>query len=520
MDLSRDCKKWFEGLQQYINSYDERGFTRLATLLYFCLLTVNVLTHEMWRDEMRAWILSRASISLPNLFYNLRYEGHPPLWFVALYLLSRITQYPGAMQFLHLMIATGATYIFLRFSPFTRAQKLLFIFGYFPLYEYATISRNYATGILLIFLFCALFRPGINKNYLAISVTLFLLSQTSAYGFIIAVCMTCMLGFEVLSDRELRFAAAYQKRIMFLCVCLILAGLLISAIVMIPSSDSPYLGWVKKFDTRHFQETLISVWQAFVPIPRLGKYCFWNTNVLPGRTLPTLLSVVLLCFLLLLFVRKRIILFTLSLCLAGIFGFRFFVYPGFIRHYGHLFIIFIVCLWLEKYYLDDMRLGAGRLSIMADVCARYKKPILNILLGVHCVVGLYASGMDWFCPFSQAESTAAYIATSELAELPISGDIDYCAENVAGYLNRPVYYPRSNRFGAFVIFDKVLLENVGEGELIEKTQRLARENKSNVLLVLSHSLEEHYDSITKIKEFSNSIVRNENFYLYLLKYAE
>jgi hypothetical protein len=146
--------------------------------------------------------------------------------------------------------------------------------------------------------------------------------------------------------------------------------------------------------------------------------------------------------------------------------------------------------------------------------------LLNFLLIVHLVAGIFASGMDWFYPFSQAKSTARYIATSGLAKLPISGDIDFCAEAVADYLNRSIYYPRGSRFGTFIVFDKAILERVSEKELIEKTQSLARENKSDVLLVLSYSLTGNYDSIARIKEFTNSIVRDENFYLYLLKYTE
>ncbi len=77
-----------------------------------------------------------------------------------LFLVSRITSSPLGMQVLHLIIATCSVYVFLKYSPFTRTTKLLFIFGYFPCYEYAVLSRSYALGVLGLFSFCALFcRP-------------------------------------------------------------------------------------------------------------------------------------------------------------------------------------------------------------------------------------------------------------------------------------------------------------------------------------------------------------------------
>ena len=118
------------------------GFLLLAVLVFFFLGLVLLLRHEMWQDEWQAWLLAKESLSLPELFRNLRYEGHPGLWHLGLYLVSRVTPDPLGMQLLHLLVATASVYVFLRYSPFTRLQKILFILGYFPFYEYAVISRN------------------------------------------------------------------------------------------------------------------------------------------------------------------------------------------------------------------------------------------------------------------------------------------------------------------------------------------------------------------------------------------
>jgi hypothetical protein len=117
----------------------------------------------MWRDEIQAWLLARNSTSVPNLFANVKYSGHPALWYLLLMPLTRISHSPTAMQALHLLIATSTMYVFTRYSPFSVVQKILFSFGYFPFYEYSSISRNYGLGVLLIFVFCGLFERRYTK---------------------------------------------------------------------------------------------------------------------------------------------------------------------------------------------------------------------------------------------------------------------------------------------------------------------------------------------------------------------
>ena len=91
--------------------------------LFLLLGLILLWRHEMWQDEWQAWLIARESPSLPALFRNLRYEGHPGLWYCGLFLVSRITSSPLGMQVLHLIIATCSVYVFLKYSPFTRTHK-------------------------------------------------------------------------------------------------------------------------------------------------------------------------------------------------------------------------------------------------------------------------------------------------------------------------------------------------------------------------------------------------------------
>ena len=76
------------------------------TAVYALVLAFGLAHHEMWRDELQAWLLARDSAGPADLFANLKYEGHPALWHLLLMPLTRLTASPVAMQALHLVIAS------------------------------------------------------------------------------------------------------------------------------------------------------------------------------------------------------------------------------------------------------------------------------------------------------------------------------------------------------------------------------------------------------------------------------
>jgi hypothetical protein len=52
--------------------------------------------HELWRDEVQAWLLDRDSSSAIDLLSRQKYEGHPAPWQLLLMPLTRISETGGA----------------------------------------------------------------------------------------------------------------------------------------------------------------------------------------------------------------------------------------------------------------------------------------------------------------------------------------------------------------------------------------------------------------------------------------
>lgn len=80
---------------------DYRNYYLLLLLVFIILGAIGLAHHEMWRDELEAWLIARDSNSIFALLKNLKYTGHPPLWYFCLYIITRFIQSPWAMQLFH-----------------------------------------------------------------------------------------------------------------------------------------------------------------------------------------------------------------------------------------------------------------------------------------------------------------------------------------------------------------------------------------------------------------------------------
>jgi len=521
------------------------SFSLLAFVVFGSVLLFN---HEMWRDEMRAWLHAKDSISLASLYHNIRYDGHPYLWYLGLYIITRFTTQPIAMQLCHLILATGSGYVFLKYSPFTRLQKLFFILSYFPLYEYGIISRNYALGILLIFAFCGLFRASKDKNFLLLSCLLFLLAQTNFFALIICACLGCMVFFECIYDRELRKDCSQKKGEVGAAVTLFVLGMVLSVLECAPPSDYRQVKistfeWYANIDLRYLGKVITAIWKSYVPIPAI-QYDFWGTNIVSSEAVQLVFSIVLLGFFLFLFSRKLVALCLYvcgTLAILSIVYVKF-LYVGTVRHYGHLFIILIASLWISTYY-PDRKTPWRVLNRLSNFCSKHKdKAIIGIFIA-QLIAGIIAGGFDLFYAFSGSKETASFIKDHRMENMLMMGNSHVATRAVAGYLNREIYCPPIIIRGSLADSNKTIIMDIRElknrrtvdygaelfGNNLEKLFQNATElmklRKEDILLVLNFELHKLNKNISeypliKITESRDDIVHGEKFFLYVMQYKK
>ena len=512
---------------------DESAFAAAATGVFLLVALAVLLRHEPWRDELHSWLIARDSASPGALFENKRYEGHPSLWYLCLYALTRLWSGPLAMQLFHGGIAAASVFLAARYSPFTRLQRTLLPFGYFFLFEYGIISRNYALGVFFTLAACAVLRARPRRLGL-LTFCLVLLAQASLYGFLISAALA--LAFAVETALEARRGGSRPSApALALAGAAFAAGLGLSLASMIPPADLTVVDvWRTYWDPPALAKVLTTVWRGLVPVPR-PVFHFWGTNILDGLDgAQDVLSLLLLGAGAALLSDCPPALALFGSGSLALLAFEYFKYIGVVRHHGHFFLLLVAAFWLAGSGGE----GRGRLS------ALLRRRALTALLAVHAACGLFASGMDLRWPFSMSAAAARFIADRGLKDMLIVGDQDTKTEALAAYLDRPLYYPASRRWGTFPVWDAKRTQEVPQEEVVHQALDKGREIKGDVLLVLSYELQPDLRRSTKLKDektgevldynyvlrmpmdrlpllasFTGSIVGEESYYLYRVRYT-
>lgn len=451
-----------------------RGVVASAAIAggFFALNLPRVLRHAMWRDELQAWLIARDSPTLCSLFHNLRYEGHPGLWHLSLWLLRHASARPTAMALFHLLIGSAVVGLFVRKSPFPLPVRLLFALGYFPLFEYLVLCRGYSLGVLCAFGFCAVRSPWLR------GLMLLLLCQTSIYGVLLAA------GLAVLALGEARFAVLAP----------LLAGVVLCALQVIPPADSQYSLAPLRWDAHRLAQTVAQLQSAFTLAPPLGTD-FAAAPVFERLTLPcrVVLALALAALVGLGLRRRPAAALGFFVGALGVLGFGY-LHPyasGDLHHIGTLFVLLLACAWLTP---------LSRLGVAA----------LTVLLLVQAGAGVAVSIHEYRHPLSAGRATAAYIERQGLGDrMLLVGGHDSAASAVAGYLRAPLYYANRAQAGTFVIWDRTR-RRLTEPELRERMARLAQTSSRELLLISNAPL----SGLTPLARFEDSLLESERFYLY------
>ncbi|WP_443970361.1 hypothetical protein [Sphingobium sp. CR28] len=108
-----------------------------------------IISHAPWLDEYQAAQIALQSPDFPALLENLRYEGHPPLWYLVLQLVGLAVPPAWVLPAAQLPIALAMQAIILSRPQFTRLERLLIASSVFFFFDYGVLSRSLSLGVLL-----------------------------------------------------------------------------------------------------------------------------------------------------------------------------------------------------------------------------------------------------------------------------------------------------------------------------------------------------------------------------------
>jgi hypothetical protein len=396
-------------------------------LSYLAALGAGMAHHVLWRDEWATWLIVRDSHGLGELFHNIRYEGHPALYYLLLYAVKPVLSGVRALQTVQAMAAAASVAMLLWASPFTLAERALLPFGTYVLYEYGIKSRSYVLGTLILWGLCVLWRRP-TRAPVAIGATLALLANVHVLFAIVACAAFAAMAMQEITGRiggraEMRapgWQYALGAGLFGVGVTAAIATALPPADMVFPPADLPH-GIVRA----------------------VGVLCAAGAvlgTMAPVAALPSL-AILIVCVATLR--RHREAQAFLALAAAGLLLFFGVVYFPNTQHIGVLFCVLIAAAWIAR------RADAGS-SSWAPIGPRLLVPVL----AVQGIVGLALLRISFEQPYSNSFAVAAYIRSAGWAGQTIAALSDYKAQSVVGYLDAAsIFYVPGHRQGSFVVWD-------------------------------------------------------------------
>lgn len=429
--------------------YNEKPVLWLAFLLYLFLSGYAIIYHEMWGDEIHSWNIAKGSEHYSDLIHNTRFEGHPPVWYTILWFISKCSHNLQYVQLVHWLIASTTVALLLFFSRIPTLSRTMIPFGYFFLYEYAVLSRNYAIGILLACCICMLLRRKARYQFPLYYLLLLLMSNTHLLALVLAGCMHIyFLVFQYEQNKGKRRILVH-----------VLAGILVflpALYFIFPPSDSQLNTsyWFDRWNAVQIKAVGQAPLRSFIPIPAWWSTHFWNTQfLLDSRTKSRILNLGVAMVVLSIATavlwrnKKSLLLFLTNLFLSFLLALLVFPLTS-ARYAGFLYIGFIIAFWLYCYEAKP-----GRVAVS----------LLNILLFIHVFTGLFLVAKDISLPFSNA------YRVNELLSTPPRGSrivTDYWAMNtISAFADRPIFCIDVQRDLAFVLWGPEL------GKMFMRTYR-------------------------------------------------
>ncbi len=449
------------------NTPSARWFAGVATAVFAVLLTVTMTRHEMWRDEIQAWLLARDTPRWWGIFSTIKYEGHPGLWHFLLWPLTRLTWNPAAMQVLHAALATTTAWLILRRAPFHWAVRLLLPFGYFLFYEWGVISRDYALSALLFVIFCVAFERRWHAFPWA-ALALAAACHTNVQSLILVIALAPMLAAEYAVAVAGRFRGADQTgRRAVAGFALILLGA-VSAVVQIkPPFDSALAPeWNTGWDPERAQAVAASFADAYAPVPA-AQADWWNSFrlagdglagggrlKLPGTAAPGFMFAVM-AGLAVLLLRRPWPMLLWFLGTTGLLTFAYVKYLGFARHFGFHLLWLLVVLWMAHGY-EPWRWSSTQVD---RVWRRAEAWGANTILAAVGALQIWATFVavhaDWTHAFSASPLAAAWLRDHGYLAggYCLAGQSGPEVSAVVGHARLPrIRYIAGNRDGSYMIW--------------------------------------------------------------------
>lgn len=419
----------------------------LALAVFAVLVLVLASSHDVWRDEVRAFSVATRAPTWLAMFRDLREEGHPAVWYAILRAGFAVTNSPLVLPVAAALAGIGAAALALRFAPFTLLARISIVFGALLGYELTIVARNYGIGVLFMFGACALFRQRSERPAL-VALMLALMANTSVHAAA-ASGIILLIWVADLSDdgrhREL-LAPATVASIVF-----VLAAIVFALWTARPPEEMAYAVSLSQLNPG-------AIAKAALIDPGLGLRGTGGANILAANEIPwmrigldaetvsrVLVNLTLLWLLWSLRRNTRALVAIVLAIVAFEIIFRL-IYTGGLRHEALLAMLLVSICWIA--------IAESPPGERAASSRRITRGLAPLLL-VQSLALPFVAWRHIEKPESMAPQLAYRIRSNpEYRNAILMSEPDPLMETLTWYVDNPVYMPRQREFDYRAWFDK------------------------------------------------------------------
>ena len=484
----------------------------IASIIFLLGSFVVLQFHEPWRDELQAFSLVRNTNSIHDLIHLVRYEGHPLGWYFLQKIIFPFNAQFQTIRFVHWAFLSAGVLLFIWKFPFPILYRIAIVFGYFFMYEYSAIARNYGVAIPFYFLLCILFN---HKKHLLYGLLILITMQFSLYSFIIAFSIAIGYFFYHKNEINLR----YYIGIFFSTI-----GIVLFKYVVNPPEDigtSP--GW--NFNPDNYTAAFSVIANALFPIFKFDIH-FWNTSILETflnynftQAFQFIVSVFLFGWMIKISHQNKLSLLIFLMGISIMFFFMGAKYHGSIRHHGHIYILFLMIIWIGNFSNPKIQLPfkiSDRLKkILLSFPEKYVQKLFIIVIVFQLFGSIQALIYEIKYPFSASRQAVDFIKNN-CPNKPIIGCVDAPCTSVSILLNKKIYHANSNAFCEHLIFNNKR-GDISYDTLQVRSERFFNKYPDGILLVSKSESNMIFVSklpYSKIFETDEAIRYDESYIIY------
>jgi hypothetical protein len=413
--------------------------------LFAVLLALITSKHEMYLDEVQPWLWVRSAHSLLPPVQHLRYESHPALWVVLLYVASRISSAVVAMQCVNFLLAVVTAWMILSVRSLPIVVRVLIVFGVSFFFTTGVLARDYmlATLFLIASARCLLAHP--QRRWPAM---VFLACAINSHFLAIPVAASIFIWLYLLMP-EMNLASAkakFKERGFWTALVVEAIALIVCYITVRPAKDmSMRLGLNGGSLLDYVVLGVGRIWHYYLPISVNADSSIRNSALTPVAYVDVLVTLLLWIVALSVLPGRRSRYFMITASVFWITATVATVRVPLVTHACFVIVSYIIAILVNR---PEDRTGAWLPPYAAD-------PVLLVLLAIQVSICIQYCVNEWSKPFSAGKAVAEWIEREGLTGHPLVVQPELPAPAVLAYTGiQTVYFPACQCNRPFVLYSK------------------------------------------------------------------